>query len=839
MGAQYPPRVGRSFSYSSRGRCLERATSDEMTLQTIHPGRTSRTAFKRGLNELRDNVRSVLDPLLADVARDVFKAVDGDPQSPAALTKSAARLVAEHRAFAAAFFAALDKEIERAAGELLNGPQKEPPAPSRVAPGRRGLALVGYDQMEEEMKVDRVASRILNAAEAAFTPLTQRLATVLNVPAMGQRDNPIHPLRFCRALCEAIDKAGISGDERHPLLEAFEAAMLKPLVQTYTELNRQLEQRGVEEVATVSGYKNTGAGFRATKTGPARNTQVGPAPGAMTGTTAEQLLSALYHRMQVQPATGMARAAADGVIQSVPLASAFEYADPVGQAGLPRGFGGPGAAPAVPIAPGAPVHFSSIDPPLLASINEVQRLNAIAAAPGIQGSAGIVISARDELQLRQRVSDKATRQIDKLTVELVGMLFDRIHRDRHIPVEIKVALSRLQFPIMKVALADAELFVSPVQPARRLMDRIASTAIGWMPDGEENVRYLAEVNKAINTVLVAIEEGPAIFERALEEFERYLGEERERDDNPVTRAKRALEEAETREVMAINAAIGIRRAFEGVLLESYLRDFLLEVWVRVLVAATLKERSQPDFSRKFRRAVAELVWSVQPKINLDDRKRLVKTIPAVLSTLREGLQLINLPAARAQEFFSRLMTSHAQAVKALEVAYGAAVPVDARAMRRRIDDLQIVEPPPARPDDPLDQLTIPADAVHSAAVANDAEVNVIEEPQAVAPADVTPTAQLSDASIDAMIESWQRGSWFDLWTGQQTERVRLRWISPRRNFYLFTSAETGKAHSLAPIILRSCVRTGRIRPAESAPLFERAVSDLMRDLQGEGEAVPA
>jgi hypothetical protein len=838
MRAQYLPRVGRSFGYSSRGRRLERATSREMNIQTIVPGRTSRTAFKRGLNELRDNVRTVLDPLLSDVSREVFKAVDGDAQSSAALKKSAARLVAEHRAFAAAFFAALDQEIDRAAGELLNAPQKEPPAPGRVAAAKRGLALVGYDQMEEEMKVDRVASRILNAADAAFTPLTQRLATVLNVPAMGQRDNPVHPLRFCRALGEAIDKAGIDGDERHPLLEAFEAAMLKPLVQTYTELNRQLEQRGVEEVATVSGYKNTGAGLRATRAGPVRNTRAGPAPGAMTGTTAEQLLSALYHRMQLQPA-GTVGMSADSAIPSVSLASSFGHGEPGGQAGLSRGFGGAGATPAVPVAPGVPVHFSNIDPPLLASINEVQRLNAIAAAPGIQGGAGIVISARDEVQLRRRVADKATRQIDKLTVELVGMLFDRIHQDRHIPVEIKVALSRLQFPIMKVALADAELFVSPVQPARRLMDRIASTAIGWMPDGEENVRYLAEVTKAINTVLVAIDEGPAIFERALDEFESYLAEERVRDDDPVTRAKRALEEAETREVMAINAAIGIRRAFEGVLLESYLRDFLLEVWVRVLVAATLKERSQPDFSRKFRRAVAELVWSVQPKINPDDRKRLVKTIPAVLSTLREGLQLINLPAARTQEFFSRLMTSHAQAVKALEVAYGAAVPVDARAMRNRMDDVRIVEPPPARPDDPLDQLTIPADAVHSAVVANDAEVNVIEEPQAVAAADIIPTAQLSDASIDAMIESWQRGSWFDLWTGQQTERVRLRWISPRRNFYLFTSAETGKAHSLAPLILRGCVRTGRMRPAESAPLFERAVSDLMRDLQGEDESVPA
>jgi hypothetical protein len=236
--------------------------------------------------------------------------------------------------------------------------------------------------------------------------------------------------------------------------------------------------------------------------------------------------------------------------------------------------------------------------------------------------------------------------------------------------------------------------------------------------------------------------------------------------------------------------------------------------------------------------VTDLVWSVQPKINPDDRKRLVKTIPAVLSTLREGLQLIDLPTAQSQEFFSRLMTSHAQAVKALEVAYGtAAAPMDTGALKKRIEEVEIVEPPPAA-EEP-EQLTITPDVVRSAVAANHAEVNLLDEAPVVEPEQMIPVEQLSDAQIDSMIEAWQRGSWFDLWTGQQTERVRLRWISPRRNFYLFTSAETGKAHSLAPLVLRNYMRAGRIKTAEKAPLFTRVVDDLMRDLQKEGAAEPA
>jgi hypothetical protein len=165
--------------------------------------------------------------------------------------------------------------------------------------------------------------------------------------------------------------------------------------------------------------------------------------------------------------------------------------------------------------------------------------------------------------------------------------------------------------------------------------------------------------------------------------------------------------------------------------------------------------------------------------------------------------------------------------------------VDTGAIRRKIDEVRITEPPPAAPDEPTQQLTITADVVRSAVAANHAEVNVLEDPLTVAPEKMVPVEQLSDDAIDAMIEGWQRGSWFDLWTGQQTERVRLRWVSPRRNFYLFTSAETGKAHSLAPLILRGYVRAGRIKSAEKAPLFERVVGDLMRELQGETAQVAA
>ncbi|HET9023424.1 MAG TPA: DUF1631 family protein [Burkholderiaceae bacterium] len=823
------------------------------------PGAGRRTAAQRALSSMRQSARKVLEPLLKPATQDAVLSLESDLTLSSSLKSSARNILAGYAAFSDAFFAALDNEMDAAVEELLDGPEiSTKPAPNPTRTRRRSLSLVDYDQMEEQTMVDRAAARLRNAADSEYGSLTQRVARALRLPALGGRENPFHPLRYCRALGTAVDKLGFKGDERQAIIKAFEVPLQKPLVEVYSTLNAKLERQGVPDGEQVRVNAPVAGGRVASDTaGPAPqsnhvggsvaagSTAVSPASeaareaGAVHGTTAEQLLTALFQRMHARPVASLS-----GAVPAVPSAAMHEHLDALGP--TTHGFAGSvpiAAAPvapratgsvSAPVAPEVPVQFAAIDPALLASINEVQRMNALATMTGRNATAGRAVRAQDEHQLRQQVAEKATRQVDKLTIELVGMVFDRIHQDNHIPAQIKIALARLQFPVMKVALADVDLFVSSSQPARRLMDRIASTAIGWHPEGDENERYLAEVNKAINTVLLAINEGPAIFEKALDDFETYLAEERGRDDDPITRARRALEEAEKREAMAINAAVGVRRAFDGMQIEPYLREFLLDVWVKVLVAATLRERTEPDFARRYRDAVSDLVWSVQPKGDLDDRKRLVKTIPAVLNTLREGLQLIDVPFSAMRSFFTQLMASHAQAAKANEMAFGGGAAVDQAALRRRVDEVPIEAPPAEEWEQPR---ALVAEMLRDAMAANHAEVNLLEEAADAAPEEMIPVDQLSDDAIDALIDGWQRGSWFDVWTGEETERVRLRWVSPRRHFYLFTSAESGRAHSLAPSILRGYVRAGRIKPAEKTPLFQRVVDHLLRDLQGEGVAL--
>ncbi len=436
--------------------------------------------------------------------------------------------------------------------------------------------------------------------------------------------------------------------------------------------------------------------------------------------------------------------------------------------------------------------------------------------------------------MRARLAGKATSEVDKLTIEIVGLVFDRINQDRHVPGEIKKLLQRLQFPMIKVALTDAERFAAAAEAPRQLLDRIASTSIGWTSEGEDNRRYLAEVQKAVHQVLTSIEDGMTAFARALEDFEAYLNDERTRDDDPVARARRALAEAETREVMAINAMIRIRSVFEGVQIESYLRDFLLGTWVRVLVAAALADRSanaermNGDLVRRYLGIVPELLWSVQPKVNTDDRKRLVGTIPPVLSSLRDGLLMIQWPAPQMQEFFARLMTSHAQAVKAIELAHGVAAPVETSTLRIKLDGIDFTRT--EMPDTADGELHVSDDVVRQVIAANHVEVDHLSLPEA-AQNTIPGTMGVDAATLDEHIAAFRRGDWFNLRVGNSLERVRLRWVSPRKTLYLFTPADGRRAHSLSPETLRAYLGNGDLQPVEAEPLFARAVHGIVADLQ--------
>jgi hypothetical protein len=768
-----------------------------------------------------------VEPTLVDL---VLAAVGPHAKSEdEAEARRAKFVLARDRQFAQAYFETLRTEYGAQLKDFLTHKSADP-ASAEKAP-KIELSLVDYGDMEMSTRVERAAARIRNANDEVVRLVQLRLANLVKEPEIRDSDNPFRPAMFYRATIHALERIGTREDDLLEVLPLFDAPLVKTAAAAYRGLDEHLKAQGlVADLTPSTGWRSTLMRTgRGTQTGGDGSTQPMAIP---RGVNAENVLQALYQRLHLLPPGGgpvASGAVVAGAAPALPGAA--------GPAGLPASqfpsgpLAGQSAGPAAvqPVI-AAPI---VIDANLLTAINEIQKLSALALSAAQHGGPA-PDAAINAAELRNKLVEKATEQVDKLTIEIVGMLFERINSDKHVPREIKELLQRLQFPLIKVALTDPELFVAPDQPARVLMDRIASTSIGWTPQGEDNQRFFAEVQGIVQRILASIDDGLDVFRTALEDFERFLAEEKTRDDDPVARAKRALAEAESREIMAINATIKIRNVFDGVQIESYLREFLLDTWVRVLVAAWIKEKGEHALVRRYLDIVPDLVWSVQPKINPDDRKRLVGTIPPVLTALREGLTLIQCPQEQMQQFFGRLMNSHAQAVKALELAHGVATPTfEPSTMRIKLDGIRL-EPAAVEPE-VVRQAKVSDAAVRQALAANQADVEHLTAP----PPALVDAVDASDEELDDEIARWRRGDWFGLRVGDITERVRLRWVSPMQTLYLFTPADGSRAHSLSPAMLRAYLRSGALQPVEAVPLFDRAVQGVMIDLKHALDAAPA
>jgi hypothetical protein len=471
--------------------------------------------------------------------------------------------------------------------------------------------------------------------------------------------------------------------------------------------------------------------------------------------------------------------------------------------------------PAVRFAPSSPATDG-----LLNAVGELQQL-------GLEGLAGASIAGAPQGTItawREHLVEKSSRTVDKLTIEIVGLMFDHVLQDPQVPAEIKTLLSRLQFPVLKAALLDADFFASNGHPARRLIDRIATASAGWEPYGDENERFRAEVERIVKEVLHKFDKDVGVFEKLLGEFESFLADIGPRETDPVARAKRALEEAEKREILVINTTIQVRRAFEKVELEPVLRDFLVGPWVQVLVEATMRDATTPGFSKRFREAIHDVVWSVQPKANNEDRRRLTALIPGLIRVLRDGMALIRMPEHDQQTFLKHLMQAHAVAVKPVDQATYIKSSLVTSEVRAKVEGLQITGTHPITTV--AGGFRVSTGAVMRAAEEFDADVHM--------PAPVTDIGNLDrveEAKMDEEIASWQRGTWFEMFDGQKNIKVRLRWISPLRTLFLFSANQEKDAHVLPPDVIKSYLKRGYLKAIEATPLTKRAVDQVVGDFE--------
>ncbi|WP_236175748.1 DUF1631 domain-containing protein [Pseudomonas pseudonitroreducens] len=638
------------------------------------------------------------------------------------------------------------------------------------------LTLVQNDELEESVALDAMVAKVMSRDGVALTHLTTRFNTLVS-KKVEDKSNPLGPRQLCEAFLEACRGLGVEIKVKLIILKLFEKYVLADAEHLYAEANQTLIALGV-----LPELKSVPLRRPPQRTVPSSQ---GAAPAA-AAETGEQAAG-----QQMDADSQAAFAALRDLLSQV------------------RGS----ASPARPM-PADAVPISSND--LMRLLSHLQS--------------HLPAQSIDEIDVRQhldhlltRVSSKSGRsrvvgQVDEDVINLVSMLFEFILDDRTLPDSLKALIGRMQIPMLKVAVLDKNFFSRGSHPARRLLNEIASAALGWaeQSDGQRDHLY-QKIEQVVMRLLNDFVDDPAIFSELLDEFISFTGDERRRSDLLEQRTRDA-EEGRARAELA-------RQDVEGVLNERLLGRTLPEVvvrllqeaWSQVLLLTCLKHGTH---SAEWEAALAtmdDLIWSVEPHEDPDSRLRLLEMVPQLLKSLREGLASAAFDPFSTGEFFSRLEGLHVQAFQRYKQ-------VEEAPLLDLDDDLPLL-------DDPLD-----APAAIAPAAAQPAMVAVVEEIVLASPEParaVEPEEAFADDDESLRkVDDLRVGSWVEIQEDEEHKlRCKLAAVIRPSGRYIFVNRTGMKVLEKTRMSLAVEFRRNAVRLLDDALLFDRALESVIGNLR--------
>lgn len=647
-------------------------------------------------------------------------------------------------------------------------------APQLDAVSFDNLSLVQNDELEETVAMDAMVGKVLSRDGLALGHLTTRLNTLVS-NKVEDKTNPLGPRPLCEAFLEACQGLGVEIKVKLIVLKLFEKYVLAELEQLYAEANEILVAHGVLPELKSAPVRR-----------PPRPAAEAPASAGYAGAAAQAAASGAYLDAESQEAFG----ALQELMSQVRGSLAARRQVP---------------ADAVPI-----------------SSNDLMRLLS-----HLQDH--LPAQGMDEVDVRHhldhlltRVSHKSGRsrvvgQVDEDVINLVSMLFEFILDDRNLPDSLKALIGRMQIPMLKVAVLDKTFFSRGNHPARRLLNEIASAALGWaeQTDLQRDSLY-QKIEQVVMRLLNDFVDDTAIFGVLLEDFIAFTGDERRRSELLEQRTRdaeegRARADAARREV----AQVLNQRLFGRTLPEVVVR-LLREAWSKVLLLTCLKHGSD---SQPWRDAVAtmdDLIWSVEPHEDPESRTRLLEMVPQLLKSLREGLTSAAFDPFSTGEFFSRLESLHVQAFQRFKQAQEAAAD-----------------------DDLLDGIPLLDEAVETPAAQASGQpemVAVVEEIVLATPGEERapePEELLADDDESLRkVDELRVGSWVEILEDSEHKlRCKLAAVIKPTGRYIFVNRTGMKVLEKTRMGLAVEFRRNAVRLLDDALLFDRALESVIGNLR--------
>ncbi|HET7845604.1 MAG TPA: DUF1631 family protein, partial [Xanthomonadales bacterium] len=400
-------------------------------------------------------------------------------------------------------------------------------------------------------------------------------------------------------------------------------------------------------------------------------------------------------------------------------------------------------------------------------------------------------------QLRQVTPDgKQPRlsEMDADTIDLVGMLFDHLSKDVKPDSQVQQLMTRLQIPLLRVALKDKSFFTRRTHPARQLLNSVAESGLFWLDDESDDRALVEKMRVVVDRVSAEYDDGLDIFEDLLGDLSKHLttiarkSEVAERRHVDAAKGRERLEQARNTASRAIGERIGKNNP------PALIKTLLEQAWTDVLALTLLRQGESSDAYRRRLQVADQLLATPTEGTTSDDPRT-----KALKQEVEAGLS---------------------------QVGYHGE---DVQAVTRRLFGGQTA----AANDDPasLTELAIKLKSRSRLGGETEGERDAKAKPAAAK----GPALTAEEQRVLERLRTIPYGTWFEFTLNQQGDRARrkLSWFSTLTGRCLFVNqrgvrVEERTLESLAREIVRG---NARVVEAQKESLIDRAWNAIVSSLR--------
>ncbi len=430
------------------------------------------------------------------------------------------------------------------------------------------------------------------------------------------------------------------------------------------------------------------------------------------------------------------------------------------------------------------------------------------------------LDLNDKAKNRTAVSENMMGRT--LASEVVTLMLKRIASDERLLAPVRDQIQEMKPALLQLARSEPRFFADKENPARRLLDAITERSLAFTSELDPGFGPFS--NQVRSIVRTLLKPGPDLSAR----FPGLLDELKRSQAATVAPAQvqarglavQTLVRVEQRNLLAERVAAEMRARNDFDKAPGVVRRFLTGPWSQVVAQARLESADAAALGTdgqaaalRYNDILPDLLWSSQLALASLNRPRLVKVIPGVLRTLREGLDAIDYPREQAESFFQALMGLHEAAYKTQR---NSPPPDDQPSIQPEEDDEPWMQRTEARDSCLMDD-TFPE------AQATTTQPAFLEtQPMQRDWADVK-----AEMAVQRGADALPVGTWVDVLQDGQAMRWQITWASPHGTMFLFTSAH-GRSLSMTKRGLERLLEQDRLRVVANHGVVDEALDEVAR-----------